>query len=353
MTRSLAIALIVIIPLAFSPEQGLTNTLTATTYAIQNGSGTTLTFNSLGIVESLDYNGVEQLNADTALSRIHFSDGSFAVADSVTPLGPDTYRIEYLGSDTEIELKVTPAQRYFVFTILDVIDPTDDIDEIELYSLDPQHVPSRDRAWAVGAADDELFLNFLPLYVETICGPSDAYFGCRASKWMGFTHNIDPATCSGGIAAYWTFDDSSDGGKDDYNGYDASVVGATRTTETFLPQATGSGGALDFDGTDDSVALPPNVDTSLKNDVSTFLAWMKIESVGPNAYASAYSGQAGFLPGSVNIRIRPAGPSVAVGNVSGLPDHYDFPFTINLNQWYHQDASRFSWTFGVGSESTS
>ncbi|MBI1746260.1 MAG: LamG domain-containing protein [Acidobacteria bacterium] len=173
--------------------------LVITPYVIQNGY-TTLTFNSLGIVESLQYNGQEQLRDSSALSRIHFRDGSFSEAQHIADLGDNTYRIEYFGSNTQTILKVTPEPRYFIFTILDVSNPTDTIDEIELYGLDPQHLPIRDAVWAKEAADDELFLNFLPLYVEAICGASSSYYGCRAVKWMGFNHNVDPVNYTYGMS---------------------------------------------------------------------------------------------------------------------------------------------------------
>jgi len=159
----------------------------ASSFVIENDY-VNLTMNSIGYVTSLKYNGLEQLKGITPLSKIHFNDSSVAESEFVTSLGDNTFKIEYFDSDTQIILKIEPKEKYFIFSILDVINLTDDINEIELYNLDPEHVPFRDKDWAINAGSDELFLNFLPLEVETVCGASGSYYGCKATKWMGFVN---------------------------------------------------------------------------------------------------------------------------------------------------------------------
>lgn len=48
--------------------------------------------------------------------------------------------------------------------------------------------------------------------------------------WISNVQAIDPQQCPSGMVSYWTFDDSANPGKDNYNGYDGTVEGATWTS---------------------------------------------------------------------------------------------------------------------------
>jgi len=134
-----------------------------------------------------------------------------------------------------------------------------------------------------------------------------------------------------GMVSRWSFDNSSDPGGDDYGANDGTLNGGP----TWISDGEG-GGALDFDGVDDYVALPANENTSLKTNVSTFLIWMNIRSVGANSYASAYSGYSGWVENTVNINIRPKGTTNTGVDIVVAPGAvYHFDASINLNRWYH------------------
>jgi len=76
---------------------------------------------------------------------------------------------------------------------------------------------------------------------------------------------------TGGLVAYWSFDNSSDVGYDDSgNGHQGTNYGATWISDGI------SGGALDFDGVDDYVNISDASDFVFANQSLTYTAWVKI-----------------------------------------------------------------------------
>ncbi len=86
-----------------------------------------------------------------------------------------------------------------------------------------------------------------------------------------FPSTVSAQLIDGALIAYWSFDDQANPAKDDYDGHNGTVNGATWT-------ATGHfNGALYFDGDNDDVTVPD--DGSLSGmSALTVAAWFKSES---------------------------------------------------------------------------
>lgn len=95
------------------------------------------------------------------------------------------------------------------------------------------------------------------------------------------------------------------------------------------------GNAGDFDG-DNSIVLPANQDTSLKNTVSTYTFWINSrDTVIGNFIASAYSGDPCSTAGSFNIDIVSDGIRICYNAGEGVrPLKITTPENIN-GQWYY------------------
>ncbi len=157
-----------------------------------------------GEVKSLKHNGKEKLSSAVPLSRIYLSDGTVKNPLSIAPLKAGEYKIRYAGIETEVILGINATKKdYITFEILKVINPDARINEIDIFAMNPSNVPFTNRDFALNSGSDELFLNFLPLEVETVCGLLEgAYYGCKASKWMGF-ENRRGALLTATKANYW------------------------------------------------------------------------------------------------------------------------------------------------------
>ncbi|PIZ46604.1 hypothetical protein COY32_03030, partial [candidate division WWE3 bacterium CG_4_10_14_0_2_um_filter_41_14] len=145
-----------------------------------------------------------------------------------------------------------------------------------------------------------------------------------AVKLDGVDDALQSADNIGGLVGWWTMDETSgasvaDKSGNGYNGTDSG--GSTITTGKF-------GNARDFAGDNDYIELPANNDTKLLNNVSTFSTWMNIKTVGPNAYASAYSGGGGSTAGRININILQNTIELRVQTTA-----YSFTSLSNFNNW--------------------
>jgi len=156
---------------------------------IQINNGTTLlTINSFGYVKSLDYNGENQLSEQTALSIAYFKNGRSGYIKSFQSLGEGRYELQYLNSDIEVTLRITPQNGYFAFTIEKLINPhEEEIDKIKLFNFAAKHAAQfeSDKDWAMNAADDELFIQTLPLNVETNASVFEREYYAEAGSIMG------------------------------------------------------------------------------------------------------------------------------------------------------------------------
>jgi len=154
---------------------------------INNGM-TLLTINSFGYVKSLDYNGENQLSEQTALSIAYFKNGRSGYIKSFQSLGEGLYELQYLNSDIEVTLRITPQNGYFAFTIEKLINPhEEEIDKIKLFNFAAKHAAQfeSDKDWAMNAADDELFIQALPLNVETNASIFEREYYAEAGSIMG------------------------------------------------------------------------------------------------------------------------------------------------------------------------
>ncbi|MFA5432232.1 MAG: LamG-like jellyroll fold domain-containing protein [Candidatus Paceibacterota bacterium] len=99
-------------------------------------------------------------------------------------------------------------------------------------------------------------------------------------------------------------------------------------TATYKPEAECiSGQCLNFDGSNDFLSVPANVNTSLQNNINTVSMWVYIRSLGPNYYAELYSVTGGNRTGIKWINDR-----IGIDN-NGIFYDYWVPVSFTFDSW--------------------
>jgi hypothetical protein len=155
------------------------------TMDINNGF-VTMKLSGWGYVNSIDYQGEEVLSQMNPLSRIYTDETNYLQSNRIYPEGNNVFGIRYLNSDFEIRLKITPRQGYFVFDVIETINPSsEDIYKIEFLTVYPEHVIQFETDWAQNAPDTELFFESLPMNPETVCRLVSIQYLCKVYKRFG------------------------------------------------------------------------------------------------------------------------------------------------------------------------
>ncbi|MDO8459636.1 MAG: hypothetical protein Q7S74_00865 [Nanoarchaeota archaeon] len=128
-----------------------------------------------GNVTSLLYNGTQALFLNTSLSRYFLVNGTIIPSVGVTSLGNNLYNLSYLTNDSlSSVVEIVPRPNYITFRIVSVSIPQGyDMLSLDVYWIRPKEIPQgnyyENWAWTLNATDNELFLNSLPLTVDTLC----------------------------------------------------------------------------------------------------------------------------------------------------------------------------------------
>jgi len=80
--------------------------------------------------------------------------------------------------------------------------------------------------------------------------------------------DINKTNCPSGMVSYWTFDNSSNLGKDDFNGNNGAVNGAVWNSSGQV------NGSIQFDGINDYIIVPNAANINFATNI-TILAWIK------------------------------------------------------------------------------
>jgi hypothetical protein len=153
-----------------------------------------LTLDSTGRVCSLKYQDVEQLYPDyfSLIGKITLDNGSIYIPDNIQAVdSSDIYEIRYDDCNAVVTLQIRSAGKSFIFTLLNISNLPPDTKAIDLFNIRPLYCPQINKDWAVAANDSDLFIQAMPVNVETTAWNGDSgngyiSIGCKVTKWMGF-----------------------------------------------------------------------------------------------------------------------------------------------------------------------